>query len=253
MKKEGLLGVLVLFSLVILGSAIVYAASSSVPTSPDSITETSSGRWGGTSSISLEAEAGNVTELLISHRQGTESWQGYYGNITGTITLDDANNNSMFDWTIPTPTGEIYASNGSSVTWANIMCVNFTTDKDAFNETILERGFGINSTDLDGFSETFNNTYTNATGFEVGSVQINTDDSCPSLFTYVDGTYQTDTFEEVLLTDNVSVIFTALLENDADGFKQGDNTSDFQMLVAENGHVGFEDTTTTYYFFVELA
>lgn len=231
----------------------VYAAGSIEPTYPQSITTESSGRWQTVGAKTIEAEAGNVTGLTIVDKRATQAWQGYYGNITGTITLDDASNYTMYDWNIPTPTGEIYALNGSGVAWADIMCVDFTSTTDALNETTLETFFGINATDLDGFSETFNTTYTDATGFDVGGVTINTDDSCHQTYTYVDEAYQTNSFKEVLLTDNQSIVFTALLENNVDGFKTGVDPNDFQMLVAEDGHPGAEATTTTYWFYVELA
>ena len=241
------------FTIVMFFLMVVYVRADVEPTYPDTLTEESSGRWGGTGAISIEAEAGNITEITIDDRRTTQAWQGYYGNITGMITLDDASNYTMYDWSIPNPTGEIYASNGSGVTWADIMCVDFTSTTDSLNETILETYFGIGASELDGFSETFNTTYTDATGFDVGGVTINTGDSCHQAYTYVDEAYQTNSFKEVLLTDNVSIIFTALLENSADGFKTGSDLHDFQMLVAENGHPGYEATTTTYWFYVELA
>jgi hypothetical protein len=71
--------------------------------------------------------------------------------------------------------------------------------------------------------------------------------------TFVDETYQTASYNETILTDNVSVVFTALLESNVDGFKNGVDAHDFQMLVAENGHPGYEGTTTTYWFYVELS
>ena len=63
-------------------------------------------------------------------------------------------------------------------------------------------------------------------------------------------------FQEILLTDNASIIFTTIIENDIVGDDlevQGfDNqTHDFQMLVGEDGHGG-DDSITSYYFFVEL-
>ncbi|MDD5086778.1 MAG: hypothetical protein PHV16_03405 [Candidatus Nanoarchaeia archaeon] len=230
----------------------VYAAGDIEPTYAESITTESSTRFPGQAEKSIEAEAGNVTELTIYSKRSTEAWQGYYGNITGTITLDDAQNNTMYDWQIADPEGEIYASNGSGVVWADVACVDFTAAA-GMNETTLETFYGINETDLDGFSETFNETYSDALGFRVGGVTINDVDSCHMAYTFVDGSYQTTSFKEVLLTDSTSIIFTTLLESNVDGFKTGVDAHDFQMLVAEDGHPGQEDTTTTYWFYVELS
>jgi hypothetical protein len=231
----------------------VYAAGDVEPTYPESIATESSTRFPGQAEQTIEAEAGNVTELTIYSKRSTQAWQGYYGNITGTITLDDSENNTMFNWQIADPEGEIYASNSSGVTWADIMCVDFTSNADALNETILETFYGIDATDLDGFSETFNETYDDSTGFKVGGVTINGASGCHMAHTFVDETYQTASYNETILTDNVSVVFTALLESNVDGFKNGVDAHDFQMLVAENGHPGYEGTTTTYWFYVELS
>ena len=87
--------VILSFTIVMFFLMVVYVRADVEPTYPDTLNEVSSGRWGGTSAISIEAEAGNITELTIDDRRTTQAWQGYYGNITGTITLDDANNYTM--------------------------------------------------------------------------------------------------------------------------------------------------------------
>ena len=73
--------------------------------------------------------------------------------------------------------------------------------------------------------------------------------------TYVDDNPQSTTFKEVLMTDNSTsaLIFVTLLESDSNGYKSGSDLHDFQMLVAENGHPGYETSATNYYFYVELA
>ncbi|MBI3027273.1 hypothetical protein HYY70_04100 [Candidatus Woesearchaeota archaeon] len=83
-------------------SAFVLAQTE--PVGPDTITIAGSGRRTNNSgSLSLQAQAGNVTALVISSVRATQAWQGYYGNITGTIALDDANNNTLYDWSLPNP------------------------------------------------------------------------------------------------------------------------------------------------------
>ncbi len=82
---------------------------SAVPQAPETFTVTESGRRGNQSAQTIEAEAGNVTALSVDAQIITQAWQGYYGNITGTITLDDADNITFYDWSLSSPTGEIYA------------------------------------------------------------------------------------------------------------------------------------------------
>jgi hypothetical protein len=248
-----------IISIFILSASIVFSIE---PTGPDTITDISSGRHTNNSvPYTLQAKAGNVTALVIDSVRATEAWQGYYGNVTGTITLDDADNFTLYDWSIPTPQGEIYASNHSTVTWSEIFCVNLSHtngtnsngETPGFNYTSLELDFGINETDMDGVNETFNDTYVDATGFRVGNVQIDSTDGCSMTHPYTTQAYST-AWEELLLTDNTSIVFTSLIRDSADGFQDttGD-TYDFQMLVLENGHVGAEQGTTPYYFFVELS
>ncbi|MBI2133948.1 hypothetical protein HYU11_04670 [Candidatus Woesearchaeota archaeon] len=233
---------------------------SAVPTGPETLSVGNSTFYtGGLNGTYTQAQAGNVTSLIINEPTATKSWAGYYGNVTGTIILSDGLNNTLYNWQLTSPNGEIYASNGSDVSWSLIKCVNFTGNMtgiselyEPFNLTTLERFFGINDTDKDGVNETFNDTF-NENGLMVGQEPINQSQKCPMLYTYVDEAYQTVSFKEVLLHDNKSIIFASILNDSIDGFKADDEPMDFQMLVAEDGHAGQESTLTNYYFFVELA
>ena len=231
---------------------IIFYASFLIaePLGPSSVTAGTPQSRGSNAAYQVKAYAGNLTQLVIDGTTVTNSWQGYYGNISGTITLDDASNFTMYDWSVASPQGEVYAANFTTVTWANIKCVNFTSNGSAdINRTELEDMFGMNRWDPDGMNRTFNRTYSDSTGFYVGSIQINSADSCPMIYTYVNDTYQNSTFEEVLLTDNSTIVFTALLEQDAMGFNN--KTYDFQMIVGDNGHSG-DTTAISYYFFAEI-
>ena len=279
MYIRGVRGYLILlgtFILSIILASFVFAAGSSVPSGPDTLNVAESGRRGNVSDpLSIQAEAGNVTALTISTEEVTKAWQAYYGNVTGTITLDDANNVTFYDWSLPNPNGEIYASNGSSVTWANVYCMNLShlrakngTQTEGLggqivyniNMSQIEVNFGINNTDLgasfndlDGLNETFNDTYVDATGFRVGAITIDRDDGCSLAHPYANQAYESD-WKELLLSDNTSLIFTALIRENGDMYKTaGTETADFEMLVLEDGHTSAATETTPYYFYVELS
>ncbi|MBI3027274.1 hypothetical protein HYY70_04105 [Candidatus Woesearchaeota archaeon] len=131
----------------------------------------------------------------------------------------------------PSSTGIVYSVNGSQI----------------------ELNFGINATDKDGLNETFNDTYTDTTGFRTGSVTIDVADGCSLAHPYTSQAYDSSQWQELLLSDNSSIIFTALVRENANGFEAGStDTYDFQMLVLENGHTEQASTLTNYYFFVEL-
>jgi hypothetical protein len=215
---------------------------------------------------SIPAQAGNVTEINIFGYSVTQSWQGYYGNISGSIMLSDANDNVMYNWSLASPEGEIYASRNDSLNWGAIQCFNFTanggyaddssqrgnTSRYGMNLSQLETLYNLSSDDVDGVDETFNLFgaathdlfYTNSLRFDEGE--------CRSTRIYGDlGNGQNNEFEEVLLYEPFarSVVFTSLLEQNLGGFDN--RTHDFEMMVLEDGH-GADTSPVSYYFYVEL-
>lgn len=245
----------------ILFSAVVFAA----PDGPESIERGASERSGtaDASGVLQEAEAGNMTSLHINTTKITKRWQGYYGNITGTITLDDADNATMYSWEIATVQGEIYASNGSGVTWANIVCLNFTsnttedTAEERYNLSTINAFIGLASdteqADEDSVNATFNQTFgDDGASIGIGSVTINNQENCSMVTLYNNNGYQTTDFQEILLTDNESIVFTAILEQDTTGFQN--IPIDFEMMVGVNGTSATAAThIKNYYFYVELS
>ncbi len=194
------------------------------------------------------AKAGNVTSLIINFTGITETWQGYYGNITGKIVLDNADNKSMYDWTVNSPTGNIFAVNESISDWSSVDCFNFTASSPELNLSSLESALGLDSSDADGVDETFNTT-THATVY-VGTNSFT--NQCPATKLYVDDGSSTS-FDNVLLYDPTTknVIYTAVIYQDSTGFS---NTNvDFQIIVGENGHGSAAGTKTPYYFYFQLA
>lgn len=190
------------------------------------------------------ALAGNVTELTIFGYTNTQSWQGYYGNVSGTIQLADSSDNVMYNWSLADPEGEVYATVNTTVNWAGTACFNVTN-----NHLGLEGQYGIASDDVDGINETFNE-YVHSE-FYVNNIQILAN-SCNSIEVFSDDQASTaGQFEEVILEGGSGeIIFTALLEETSVlGFDTNDH--DFEMLVLEDGH-GTDTATTTYYFYVEL-
>ncbi len=225
--------VLVFCTILILSSLVSALPNGAV------VTNLTSSRANVTSAGNDSAIAGNITELAISGYSITQSWQGYFGNVTGTIMLADNSDNVMYNWSLASPEGEIYASNSSSVAWEGIQCYDEPT-----NMTFFENMFGISTADADGLNETFN--LNNHAEFFTNNKQFTTG-LCNSTKLY--NSVGTGTFDEVLLTDGPNIIFASLLLNDADGFDN--NPHDFEMMVLEDGH-GIDTNPTTYYFWVEL-
>jgi hypothetical protein len=227
--------------MLLLLSACIAAAE---PTGPSNLNQISSSRYPVTSASNISAIAGNVTELNIESNSITSTWQGYFGNISGSILLGDSNNNTMYDWTSASPTGEIFATrNVTTPTWSNIRCANGThiDGEDA--------ALGVTQiTDQDSVNRTFLNT-TAFNAFYVGNININITQNCFAVALHNSTNGPSDNFKEVLLYDGSSMIYTAIITQDSLGFDN--RTHDFEMLVGEDGHNG-NSATTPYYFYVEL-
>ena len=229
-------------------------AQTTEPEGPTTITVEQTSRRTPAGASTVQALAGNVTQISIVGNTVTQTWQAYYGNVSGTLTLDNADNDTIYDWSLADPEGEIYASEATvDFTHGNIFCYDFdATDvgNSDFNTLAeYEALLGLEPDDADGINETFTEG-TNYDSFYVGSYLI--DATCPTTQMYdQNGQQDADKFQEVLLYDNASdkLVYTAIIEQDQLGFDG--SAWDFEMIVGENGHDG-DTTTTTYYFYVEL-
>jgi len=187
------------------------------------------------------AYAGNVTQLNLLGKTITQSWQGYFGNVSGVISLGDGNDNIFYNWSAASPSGEVYATRALDVNFATIGCAD---SLDLSNE---EAYIGQSSSDADSVSNTFNQQ--NHPEFYTGPIQINAN-TCNSTNIFDNSGTQSNYFHEVLLADGASnIVYTSILEQDKLGFDS--RTHDFEMIVGENGH-GTDIQTVSYYFYVEL-
>ncbi len=200
----------------------------------------------------IYAYAGNITAIVLHGVGQTKAWQGYYGNITATVTLDDANNFTFYNWSDAEPRGQIYATLNSTITWATVDCFNFTGT--VMNETVIENYYSIQTDNVDGVPETYNSTY------PLVQVADRNLTSCPSTFIFQNDTAQQTNFVNLLLWDTADVnsgwIYSTIIENKSVGGQDMDcyngQYCDFQIIVNEDGHHA-DTSTTTYYFWVELS
>lgn len=191
---------------------------------------------------SQNTTGGSFTTLVFNTTSQTPRWKAYVGNVTGSFTLDDADGNTLYDWTATTFTGEVYSSRSNSVDWDAIRCAQdalITTEHTALNMTAAQ---------VDNVNRTFNDTI--HTDFFIGSTYF-TNSTCRAIATYVNDTAQAPDedadFQVVLLDDTNNLVFAALLEQNLPGF---DNLPyDFQMIVPESDQAV---TPHVYYFYTEL-
>ena len=212
--------------------------------------------------------AGNITSLVVYGNSLTQTWQGYFGNVTGNVQLADASNYILYNWSSISSQGEVYSSTNNTISWTNVQCFNFTangtistsggaetpgqTNLGGRNLTQLEQQYGLSPNDGDGVDETFSLGGTlSHNSFFVGNINFAAG-ICPSTAIFDStGSSVDGEFEEVLLYEpaTTSLIFASLMENDLSGFDS--NQHDFEMLVLDDGHDGDTDATN-YYFYVEI-
>lgn len=218
---------------------------------------------GNATDSNVSAIAGNITELSINTQGGgsTQAWQGYYGNVTGAMTLEDSSSNVLYNWSSTSPLGEVFTSINSSIIWTNIQCFNHTangsfaddsgqagaTSLYGLNASQANAQYNISNSDADSINATFNQF--DHQEFFVNSLQFSANE-CPSLKTL--NSTGSETFEEVLLysPDNRNMVFASILNQDTIGFNG--KSHDFQMMVPEDGH-GADTNTTAYYFYIEIS
>lgn len=193
------------------------------------------------SSDGLNSNATFLSNIDVETISVTNSWQGYYGNVSGTIQLGDSNNNILYNWTVNSPTGEVYATRAFDVNFISIGCAS---EGEMDNENVY---VGAEQNSLDSVYKTFNEK--SHPEFYVGGVKIDTN-TCNSTNLFDDIGDKSSGFYEVMLADDASnIIYTAILENDIDGFDG--KTYDFEMIVGENGRNG-DNQLTKYYFYIEV-
>lgn len=213
----------------------------SLPTAPSVITirnETDSP----TAGAIINTSGGSITTMVLNATTQNLRWKAYVGNVTGTLTLDDANDYTIFDWSLTSVLGEVYATRASSsVSWPDVNCST------PFNTTNEEIALNHTSNPNDNISTTFSEQTHNS--FYIGSREIK-ENSCYSLHTYVNDSSQSSDFEEILLHDKTNMVYATIIENNALGYNPNE-TFDFQMILPENGMEGWT-SSTAYYFYVEL-
>ena len=250
---------LIVFTLAVLFCALligtVFGAVPSGPTLEWVDNETSTSANVPTAETSSESQGGRIIILRLSARQSNDHYKAYVGNVTGTFVLGDSANYSIYEWTLATVGGQVYATRtAGTITWSSVECANVTH----VNEEMTEMQHNRTNTRWDMLNETFDDDANDHWGFTAGDASIAADSCDFSINTWVNDSAQssTDWFDEVLLYDgSQNLIYATRIEDDVSSYRNDstttDMTYDFQMLVAENASAGASQTN--YYFYVELS
>ena len=211
-------------------------AMAAVPVSAGPGTTSASGgsstNPGPTASTAVTTEGGKITEVDLTADSYTERWAGFYGNVTGTISLGSGSAD-LYQWTwTPASEGEVIAStDGSGITWASLV-------NGAASEVDTQWGFSSGS---DQAADAFGGSNSFTIGDETMTGAPATD------------TLGTDAYKTAIVKDNSTVtakadlLFVVNIINDGNTFN---GIHDFEMIVPTNDAV---DQTENYYFYVELS
>jgi len=188
------------------------------------------------------AAGGSFTTMVLNITSQTSKWKAYVGNVTGKLTLDNSNNMTIYDWALTNVQGEVYVSRNNSVNFTSLACAN------RGNLTAEDTFLSINSSSDDSINKTFNQTRHQS--FVIGGTGTIQNSTCFALATYVNDISQpadeNATFQEILLSDRVNLVFVAIINDNKAGFDLGNY--DFQLIVPDNP----TEVSTTYYFYAEL-
>ncbi len=233
-KYTLLFGILLLLLLI----HFVFAAN---PVGPDSITINSNETKGASSAQMINISGGRILSMNVTATTQDPRWKAFVGNVIGSFTLDDGDGATIYNWTLSSITGRIYATrNDSTISWGDIGCAT-TNDMETENVNMNHTNSGDNITAT--FSDTTHDL------FWVGSTSIGAN-LCPTLNTYVNNATQDNSFEEMVLDDGSNIVYATIIEENETAGYDGE-FYDFQMIVPENGAPSFTGATA-YYLYVEI-
>ena len=241
MKTDNFFWILV-FSVLIFTS-LYSSITIADPTGPD-ITNLSTETYTPKSAYVLNTSGGTFTTILINGTSQTYKWKAYIGNVSGGLSLSDADNYSIYDWTLTEFAGEVYATRKQTlVNWGNINCSNTTFMADE------ESALNINATLSDSIAHTFDQKIHKQ--FRVGSRLIPASD-CYAIATNINNSLQAQAedseFQEILLYDGSYNIYTTIISYNTTGYDF--SRYDFQLIVPEDPT---SSNPNPYYFYVELS
>jgi len=233
---------LILLVSTLLVTLLIMGYTLAQPSGPTIVTNTTL-NYTPQTAAQITTPGGSFTTIVLNATTQTPRWKAYVGNVSGKLALDDSTLKSVFDWSLTTVTGEVYAARNTSLDWSSIGCAD--------SSAIIAEDTSLNmtSTNPDTINKTFSHTVHRS--FYVGTIHIQ-NSTCRSIATYVNDTAQAldenAKFQEMLLMDSSSkMIYATLINQNTTGFNN--QKYDFQMIVAENE---YQASPTTYYMYVEL-
>ena len=95
--------------------------SAADPTGPDSLEVMHNETKQDVGAKTINISGGRIATVNISATIQNPRWKGIVGNVTGKFTLDDAGGSTIYDWSISTITGRVYATRYSgTIKWSSV-------------------------------------------------------------------------------------------------------------------------------------
>ncbi len=236
MRKHSIILILMFLLL-----TVMALAAAPEPRSPTNFTNESVEIAVPSSAQEYNVSGGTISTIQLTGITQNPHWKAFVGNVTGSYSLSDSQNRTIYDWTLATITGEVYATRRSTlVSWDDVRCANSSSIYDE------ERLINFTNSSVDRINYTFS-TGTHP-AFYVGTVPIAAN-TCPRVYTYVNSASGSTNFPEVLLHDEQYLIYSSLVNTTQQGFDQ--SHYHFQMIVPDYGDETI-DNQIVYYFYVEL-
>lgn len=245
MKNLGSLNSLTVIVIMILSIIILSSIIDATPFGPTKLINVSTSTKNVTSAgpKSRADLRSTITIVRMNVSQQTSKWKAYVGNITGKITLDDAKNYTIYDWTMSGAAGEVYATRSSTiVNWNTVACASIANVES--EQGALKHGLAA--------ADTLNRTFRNYThgAFYAGPTLFQANQCKKTADLYRADVPNANTWHEVLLWDGSNLVYTSIINASRQGYNSN-QYYDFQMIVAENGSEG-SPAVNTYYFYVEI-
>ncbi len=193
-------------------------------------TSADKGSYAGGTAGTVDVISGHVYSNNLDATQGTYKWVGMYGNVTGTIVLEDTNGKQFFNWT--GAKGLLVYASTATADWSSLS--NAT-------ESEVTTAYPFLASGTDDYANTFN----------AGSENIGS-----QIYPSVSAEYATpfptaSGFRTYALKDGSgNIVWGGKVLSTAASTYDG-SSADFEMLLPEDG-TSNDNTATTYNFWVEL-
>ncbi len=194
-------------------------------------THADKGSYDGGTAGTADVISGHVYSNNLDATQGTYKWVGIFGNVTGTIVLEDTNGNQFYNWT--GAKGLLVYASTANVDWTSLSDATASDVTTATYYTFLASG-----------TDDYANTFT-GTSEDIGSAIYSVSSDYAQPFPTASG------FKVYSLKDGSGNIIWAgkVLSSPATTYEG--SSADFEMLLPEDG-TSNNDAATTYNFWVEL-